>query len=182
MHSITDIFNLILKSIFVGFGFIMPILALIRTSNLKALEVKDLFILTAVQAVRVSGIVYFILAAKDAYFVYSDGVSYEHTNVSAGAYWFYVFFSPLMYLVITQCFWIKKLYMKKPALITLSLLLLVLPSSFFMLFLKADTYMPLIKLMFSVGNLSAFLLNIIVFIFITFTIILLGGKLKDKKA
>ncbi len=66
MHSVTDILNILLKSVFVGFGFVIPILALIRTSNIKAIAVKDLFILTAVQAVRIAGIFYFLLAAKDA--------------------------------------------------------------------------------------------------------------------
>lgn len=189
MHSITDILNILLRSVFVGFGFVIPILALIKTSNLKALEVKDLFILTAVQAIRVSGIIYFVLALVAAYPYFANSGPVGNVNVDFTGYGLTMLFSPLMYLLLSQLFWIKKLYMKKTALITLSILLLILPSHRLMMYVSSFSgsdkdYLPGSWTM-SVQTFSPaieFLLNIIVFIFIIFTIILLGGKLKDKKA
>ena len=184
MHSTTDILNILLKAIFVGFGFIIPILALIRTSNLKALQVKDLFILTAVQTVRVSGILYFVLAFVAAYPLLAHssptgaaGVKIDFTNYAV-----YLLFAPLMCLLISQLFWIKKLYMKKAALITLSLLLLTLPSDIFFAVAQSKDFMPSLKVMFSGTEIIKALISCVMFIFITFTIILMGGKLKDKKA
>ncbi|MNK47222.1 hypothetical protein D3C87_660280 [compost metagenome] len=179
MHSITEILNIILKSIFVGFGVIIPILSLIKTSGLKSIEVKDLFILTAVQLVRVSGIIYFILAITGNLGAFS---AKNATGEGLGLeYFLYLFFSPLMYLLLTQLFWIKKLYMKKMARITLSILMLILPSSWFLLLVKTENIGTVTKAVFTTEVISVFFLNIIVFIFMTFTIILLGGKLKDKK-
>lgn len=180
MHSITEILNIILKSIFVGFGVIIPILTLIKTSKLKSIEVKDLFILTAVQLVRVSGILYFILAITSNLTVFTaKNASGQGPGIE---YFLYLFFSPLMYLLLTQLFWLKKLYMKKPARITLSILMLILPSSWFLLFVKTESVGTVAKAVFNTEVISVFFLNIIVFIFMTFTIILMGGKLKDKKA
>ena len=85
-----------------------------------------------------------------------------------------------MTLVLSQLFWIKKLYMKKAALITLALLLLILPSQRILLLLTqaSGKYLPDGT---ETGTLLLrLLLNIIVFIFVTFTIILAGGKLKKK--
>src|ERR1044071_7265026 len=101
MHSVTDILNLLLKSIFVGFGFVMPVLALIKTSNLKSLEVKDLFILTGVQTVRISGIIYFILALVAVYPLFTHNESMTGpVKVDFTSFALYFMFSPLMYLVI----------------------------------------------------------------------------------
>ena len=195
MHSITDILNILLKSIFVGFGFVMPILALIKTSNLKALQVKDLFILTSIQAVRLAGIIYFILAVKDLYPLYFGGDSYEQVNVDYTNLMVNWMFAPALYLLLSQVFWIKKIYMKKKALIVFSVLVLILPSYFVLqvllrsifIFTTSDRdYLPSYWIMyekgFGISPVLGFVLNIIVFIFIIFTIILLGGKLKDKKA
>jgi hypothetical protein len=180
----TEILNLLLKTIFVGFGFVMPVLALIKTSKLKALEVKNLFILTAVQTLRVSGIIYFILAFVAAYPLLAhtsptgvSGVKIDFTN-----YIVFLLFSPLMYLLVSQLFWIKKMYMKKAALITLSLLLLILPSTIFLLVAQGQDYMAELKATFSGVEIVRALISCVMFIFITFTIILIGGKLKDKKA
>lgn len=183
MHSITDIFNILLKSIFVGFGFIIPILALIKTSNLKALEVKDLFILTSVQAIRVSGIIYFVLALVAVYPFFANDGSVGGVNVDFTGYGLNLLFSPLMYLLLSQLFWIKKLYMKKAALITLAILLLILPHVRFLSSVKTFSLGSLTTVLsvFNMTNIILWALNIIVFIFIIFTIILLGGKLKDKK-
>lgn len=184
MPTSTDLLNILLRSILVGFGFVMPIIALIKTSNLKGLEVKNLFILTGVQAVRVAGILYFILSFVAAYPLLAhssptgaSGVKIDFTN-----YIVYLLFSPLMSLLITQLFWMKKLYMKKAALITLSILLLVLPSSVFLMIAQSQDFMPTLKAMFSGTEILKTVISCIIFIFITFTIILIGGKLKDKKA
>lgn len=183
MHPVTDILNILLKSIFVGFGIIIPILALIKTSHLKALEFKDLFILTAVQAVRIAGIFYFILAAKDAYAYFFDGTSYMASNVAGSVYILHTFLPPVITLLLTQLFWIKKLYMKKAALITFALLLVILPSQrvmFFVTSLHRD-YLPSSWSMDPVDMIIEALLNIIVFIFIIIPIIVAGGKLRKNR-
>ncbi len=183
MHSVSDLLNILLKSIFVGFGFVMPILVLIKTSNLKALEVKNLFILTAVQAVRVSGIIYFVLAFVAAYplFAHSSPIGASGVKVDFTSYALFLMFSPLMYLLISQLFWIKKLYMKKAALITLSILLLILPSSMFLAIAQSQDVVPVIKNTFSGVEILKGAISCTVFIFVILTIILIGGKLKDKK-
>jgi len=182
MHDTKSLLTIILESIFVGFGIVMPILSLIRTSNLKAIEVKDLFILTGVQMVRISGILYFILSLVSIGIQYNEspGMFSSPFGTILYSYLLSLLYTPLMTLVLSQLFWIKKLYMKKAALITLGLMLLVLPSQRTLLLLTqissnflpdgAETGALLLRL----------LLNIIVFIFITFTIILAGGKLKKK--
>jgi hypothetical protein len=179
----TAIFNIMLRSIFIGFGFIIPILSLIRTSNLKVIEFKQLFTLTAVKTIKVAGILYFVLwvaQVADAHF--------SKTNAQVdfmGPYWIYYWYSPLMYLLLTQLFWIKKLHIKKAALITLGLLLLILPSQPFLLYITAsrETDYLLHKWSLTAGTMALeLLLCIIVFIFIIFTIILIGNKFKNKKA
>ena len=184
MHSVSDLLNILLKSIFVGFGFVIPILVLIRTSNLKALEAKNLFILTAVQAVRISGIIYFILAFVAAYplFAHSSPTGASGVKIDFTNYALYLMFSPLMYLLMSQLFWIKKLYMKKAALITLSILLLILPSAVFLAIAQSKDYVSVLKTTFSGVEILKTAISCMVFIFVTFTIILIGGKLKDKKA
>ncbi|MFD2602549.1 hypothetical protein [Flavobacterium suzhouense] len=183
MQSITDILNILLKSIFVGFGFIIPILTLLRISDIKTLQIKDLFILTAVQTVRISGIIYFILAAVAVYpLLMHDNSMAGNVKVDFGGFAMYILFSPIMTLVITQLFWIKRLYMKKGSRITLSFMLLLLPSAVFLAIAKSQDFMPALKATLSGPEILKTLISCIIFIFITFTIILMGGKLKDKKA
>jgi hypothetical protein len=183
MHSVTDILNILLKSIFVGFGFIIPILSLLKISSLKALEVKDLFILTAVQTVRISGILYFILAAVSVYPLFMhDNTMAGNVKVDFGGFAMYILFSPIMCLVISQLFWIKKLYMRKGSRITLAIMLLLLPSAVFLAIAKSQDFMPQLKATFGGQEILKALISCIIFIFVTFTIILMGGKLKDKTA
>lgn len=188
MHDSTSIFNLILGSIFIGFGFVIPIVALLKTSDLKKLKFKELFILTAVQAVRVSGIIYFVLWLVQMYFLYSKHLEdpaeiYSFENRLFGPYWLIYWFPPLMYLLLSQLFWIKKLYLRKPALITLCVLLLVLPSQRFLIFITAfhRDYLPSSWSMCQSDLIVEFALNIIVFIFIIITIMLAGNKFKHIK-
>jgi len=168
-----SILNVILRSIFIGFGFLVPFISLINTNNIPKLKFKDLFVLTAVQAVRVGGIIYFILFIIESY------LRQDYVKLY-GNYWILYWFSPLMYLLLSQLFWVKKLYFKKSALITLALLLLVLPSQLFLAMVNAVyRNQPVSSLQLSVGNiLLEFVLSVIVFIFIIFTIMLAGNKFK----
>lgn len=176
MPEHTSILNILLTSIFIGFGVVVPIVALLKTSNIEKLKVKELFILTAVQAVRVGGILYFLLFLVDTY------LNWNYVKLY-GDQWLYYWFSPLMSLLLSQLFWIKKLYMKKPALITLALFLLIFPSQRLLLMLRNlhRNYLPATWSVFQMNPLIELLLNIIVFIFIIITIMLAGGKLKKIK-
>jgi len=184
MHSVTDILNVLLRSVFIGFGILIPLLAVMRTSDLKKLEFKDLFILTAVQLVRVAGIIYFILGAVAVYplFFSTGPAAAGAVKVDMNGYGMQIIFAPLMTLIITQFFWFKKLYMKRKALIVLPLLLLIVPSALFLKVAQAENVAPILKAAFSWQEIVKTIISIIIFFFITFTIVLLGGKLKDKKA
>jgi hypothetical protein len=164
----------------------VPIVTLLKTSNLTRLKFKELFIFTAVQAVRVGGILYFILFLLQTYLLYSQAGSDEIFSVEnrlSGPYWLAYWFPPLMNLLLTQLLWIRKLYMKKGALITMSLLLLFLPSPRFIIFITAfhRDYLPSSWSMYQGDMILGFVLNIIVFIFIIFTIMLAGNKFKKIK-
>ena len=181
-NSITEILNILLKSIFVGFGFVIPLLVLLKTKGEEATRLKEVFVTSAIQLVIFSGIVYFILAAKDAYLLYSNNASYGHINIQNNNYLFYLLFQPFVYLLLSQVFWIKKLRTKKVALITFSLLLLIVPSQWLFAIVTSfhKDYLPS-----SVsGNILAVvlevILNIVVFIFINITIMAAKGKLKPK--
>ena len=185
MHEPLSLVTVLLKSIFVGFGFTIPVISLIKTSNLKAVEFKQLFILCAVQTLRIAGILYFLLTAVEGYMQYTEmnSLGNEQFTLSFPAnFWIYFFYSAILYLLISQMFWIKKLYHKKPALIMLSLLLLILPSQWLLsIHTKPGTdFWSGIKL--NLANLGIeFVLNQVVFIFIVITIILTTGKFKTKK-
>lgn len=181
--SITDILNLLLRSIFIGFGILIPLFALKRSSDLQTLKFKDLFILTAIQTVRISGIIYFILGAVAVYplFFNTGGAAASSVKVDLSGMGMNIIFAPLMTLIITQFFWIKKIYMKRKALIVLPLLLLLVPSQLFLAVAQSQNYMPVLKAAFGWQELLKTVISIIIFFFITFTIILLGGKLKEDK-
>lgn len=186
MPEHSSILNLILISIFIGFGIVVPIITLLKTSDLTKLKLKELFVLTAVQAVRVGGILYFILFLLQTYLMYSQAEGdaiYSVENRVSGPYWLAYWFPPLMYLLLTQLLWIRRLYLKKIFLITLSLLLLFLPSPRFIIFVTAfhRDYLPSSWSMHPGDMAIGFVLNIIVFIFIVFTIMLAGNKFKKIK-
>ena len=99
MHEPVSILSIVFKSIFIGFGFTVPLVSLIKTSNLKAVEFKQLFILCAVQALRLAGICYFMLMAYNRYLQYKamSGISNETVSFTFPAeYWLYYFYSPLL--------------------------------------------------------------------------------------
>ena len=186
MPESTSIISILLKSIFIGFGFAIPIISLLKTSKLKTIEFKELFILTAVQTLRISGILYFVMfcihALVDYYRVHSGNQAVVVQSPFFGPYWIIKWVEPAMYLLLSQLFWIKKLYLKKASLITFSILLLLLPSKRLLLMLQTYSRNHL-----SPGSvlpagtiLLELLLNCIVFIFIIITIMLATGKLKNK--
>ncbi|MDV6169042.1 hypothetical protein R1T16_11435 [Flavobacterium sp. DG1-102-2] len=182
--TVTEILNLLLRSVFIGFGFLIPLFAVMRTSDLKKLEFKDLFILTAVQLVRISGILYFVLAAVAAYplFFSTGPAAAGAVKVDLSGFGMQIIIAPVITLLITQFFWFKKLYMKRKALIVLPLLLLIIPSALFIKIAQSQDFAPVLKAAFSWQEIVKAIISIIIFFFITFTIVLLGGKLKDKKA
>lgn len=183
MHSVTDILNVLLRSIFIGFGILIPLFAVKKTSDLKTLKFKDLFILTGIQTVRIAGIIYFILGAVAAYplFFNTGGAAAGSVKVDLSGYGMNIIFAPLMTLIITQFFWIKKIYMKRKMLIVLPLLLLLIPSALFLAIAQSHDYLPVLKTAFGWQELLKTAISVIIFFFITFTIMLVGGKLKDNK-
>ncbi|RYY31747.1 MAG: hypothetical protein EOP46_20575 [Sphingobacteriaceae bacterium] len=152
---------------------------------MNAVEVKALFVLTAIKLIRIGGIVYIILFSIYAFLdLYHSQAGPGEMAQSRffGPYWFAQWLEPGMYLLLSQLFWFKSLYSRKAILILLSLLLIVLPSKRFMYFItnlddaNALQYLPV-----NAGNIALeLLLNCIVFIFVTFTIVLATGKLKNK--
>ncbi|AWH84809.1 hypothetical protein HYN59_06580 [Flavobacterium album] len=185
MHSISDILNIILESIFMGFGIVIPIFVLaMRSSNLKAIAFKELFILTAVQTVRIAGILYFVLWLVHSWEQYNDPVvtgGMPFKDKLFGPYWPVYLFSPLMKFVLSQLFWIKKIYIKKAALITFALLLAILPAQRVVVFiasLATKDYLPSAWTLSTRDTIVEIALNIVVFIFIIIPILLGSGKLK----
>jgi len=182
--TVTEILNLLLRSVFIGFGFLIPIFAVMKTSDLKKLEFKDLFILTAIQMVRIAGVIYFILGVVAVYplFFNTGPAAAGNVKVDLSAYGMQIIFAPLMTLIITQFFWFKKLYMRRKALIVFPLLLLIIPSALFLKIAQSENFEPVLRAAFSWQEILKTIISVVIFFFITFTILLLGGKLKDKKA
>lgn len=185
MHNPQSIVMILLQSILTGFGIVIPIFALIRTSNLKTIAVKDLFILTAVQMVRLAGILYAIVFLVQTYEMYSARTENPWPTATEhmlfGSYWFVYWFPPAMSVLLSQLFWIKKLYHKSSSRIVLALFLLILPSTRLMVFIANLGKGEMNAIKFSLVtpfSIVEVLLNIIVFIFITFAVMLSSGKLK----
>jgi hypothetical protein len=181
-----SILNALLLSVFTGFGIVIPIVALLHTSNLKKIAVKEAFILSAVQVLRVSGILYFILFCVDAYLQYQAMHGGNQAVVVQSPlfneYWFASWGGPLMYLLLSQLFWIKRLYIKKTALITLAIMLLILPSqrviTFITFSMLSNDYLPSSWTMHYGTTILQVLLNVVVFIFVVFAVMAGTGKLK----
>lgn len=190
MYNSIAIFNLLLKSIFVGFSFIIPILIFVKTSNLKALRLKDMFVLTSVQVVRVAGILYAVFFLLNTYLIYLDRANagewgpWSVKIMLFGEHSIMYWFPPLMFVLLSQLFWIKRVYVKKPILVVIAILMLILPSYRLVLFFinLGKGYNSIIWTFYPPATPFEIALNIIVYIFIVFTILLIGGKLKDKKA
>lgn len=184
-QGFTGILKLFFESLLAGFAIIIPIVALIKTSNLKTLQFKDLFIIQAVQLVRLSGIFYAMLHIPDVYSVYFSAASLTNGSTVGitfpVSYQLFLFYPPAMYLILTQLFWIKKLYFKKASLITLSLILLILPSRNFVAVITAlQGEDPTIAFALFKSELFIRLaLNAVIFFFTTFALMVLSGKLKN---
>jgi hypothetical protein len=183
LEDTPSILSVILGSIFIGFGFVIPIVALLKTSDLTRLKFKELFILTAVQAVRIAGIFYVLIFIAKASFNYyvNDNSWYLFLEV-------YSWLLPLLYLIFTQLFWIKKVYLNKIVLVLLSLLIFLSPlasAAWFYLYytsiLNEGEFIGTSSLIETSYSLPGVVLNIIVFIFIIITIMLAGNKFKQIK-
>lgn len=171
-----------------GFGLVLPIVSLLPTSSFKALEVKNLFILKAVQIVRLAGLMYFLVWALDTYAIYGESAGLpDGYNIFKfrlfGKYSMFYWLPPMFYLLLTQALWIKKLYIKKAPRITFALSLLVLPSHHFIGLMaklqgnNVDGFItvPLLR------EILLLILSAVTFFFLTVVVVLASGKLKDKR-
>ena len=180
--SVTQLLQIFVESLFVGFGILVPIITLIKTANLKALRLKELFILQAVQVARIAGICYVLLQVPvfyDAWQLQKSGIT-----VPGGIFSYFglmLFYSPVFYLIISQCFWFKKLYIKKAALITMSILLLIIPSQQFMYFITSyfrTDYLPSSWTMYTGSLAIKTAINVVMFFCTIFVVMQVSGKLK----
>lgn len=191
MPYVFSIPETVLRSIFIGFGIVIPILVLSKTYGEKKVKLKQIFIHTSLQAVRVAGVVYFILYLLQSLLLYNQqSPTIAEARKQAfmfGEDWLYYWYPPLIILLLTQVWWVKKIALKKTALVTFGLMLLILPvltservavllSGFYRDYVPADEWsFPILTL------LAELAINTIVFIFIIFTIMNIGGKFKTLK-
>lgn len=180
--SITSLLKILFESLFIGLAILIPVAVLIRTSNLKFLQAKDLFILQGVQTLRIAGIFYAMLSLQDVYSVYfkaaqvGDGIGITFPV----SYQLFLFYPPAMYLIFTQLLWIKTLYMKKAALIGLCIILLIFPTKNFIAIVTAlvgDN--PAAALSIYKANFFARVgLSLVISFFTAFALMVLSGKMK----
>jgi hypothetical protein len=120
-----------LEALFIGFGIVITVISLLKRSNLKLLHLKELFILKAIQAIRIAGIVYALTYLYEVNLIYfqkaSAANSLTPSKLLPSAYLTYMFYPPLAYFLLTQLLWIKPLYIKKAALTVLALAILIAP-------------------------------------------------------
>lgn len=185
--NIIKVLQTLFTSLFMGFGVLVPFLSVIKTSNLKGIHFKELFILQGVQAVRFAGILNLLLQMPLMYNLYAlqqpqeNGVQVSIQGGNLENYGWAIFYGPVVYFVLSQLLWIKKLYMHKILLIIFSLVLLILPSQ-----LVLDFWVSLSFTHYSsVHRLTQFgsvglqlLLSVIVFFFTTFMLMQFTGKMK----
>jgi hypothetical protein len=181
-----SVIKALLLSVFIGFGIVVPILSGARSSNLKTIEFKNLFILTAVQLVRISGILYFVLWLLDLYKNYAQydtnkpGVDYT----LFGPLWLVFWMPPILYFLLSQVFWFKKIYTRKSAFITFSILLFILPFQKLWIIISGlfNEYHRVTEASPAFTVIAGVALNVIIFTFLVITLILMSGKLKDKNS
>ncbi|MFP9115763.1 hypothetical protein ACLI1A_17615 [Flavobacterium sp. RHBU_3] len=183
----TTILQTLFTSLFMGFGILIPLFSVIKTSNLKGIHFKELFILQGVQAIRLAGILNLILQMPLMYKLYTlqqpqdNGVQVSIQGGNLENYGWVIFYGPVLYFVLSQLFWVKKLYMHKVLLIVFSLIVFVLPSQWmldFFVSLKYTHYKSFHKATeFGSFGLQA-LLSIVVFFFTTFMLMQFTGKMK----
>ena len=177
-----------IDGLFIGFGILLPIFCLIKTGNLKTLHLKEIFILTAVRIIRISGIIYALLHLPDLYLTYLDQTGYEQTAVVGDLVprqiLLFRFYPPVAYLVFTQLLWFKKLYLHKAILIVFSILLLTVPLWFqisAILRLSEADYIRPHWLEIWVNILKYALQDTLLFFFTISILLLISGKLKPFK-
>ncbi|MGV3460642.1 MAG: hypothetical protein ACO1N9_09345 [Flavobacterium sp.] len=181
--EITQKALLLITSFFTGFGIVIPVLSFVKTKHLQKIAFKNLFILTAVQAVRVVGILYFLLfILKTFAFPGAEMGPWVagHRTMISGQYMMLYWLPPTMYLILSQLLWIRKFYITKWILAILGILLLVIPTQWFAQ-LAVNIGKGLNAVKFTNGEASGlmwYILSVVIFIFTTFTIILATGKLK----
>lgn len=138
--------------------------------------------LTAIQAVRVAGILYVIFWGVDNYLEYLNTPAenyYIFEEKLFGPYALAVWLQPLWPLFLSQLLWIKKIRQVKWLLAIVSLMFLIsidrwviIITSFYRDYLPSSWSM-------SQGDFFwHYILSVVIFIFTTFTIILATGKLK----
>ncbi len=162
----------LLQAVITGFGIVVPLICLIRSSTLKNIAFKEAFILTAVQVIRILGIINFI---ANGIFVWQHSQSMGKDKT---AFILSELMPALLCLVITQCFWIKKLYHKKAALVTLSLLLLILPSKWLLAYAVSMDKKFLPDAVAAKNLVLAGALGAVVFFFLVFMVMSVSGRLK----
>lgn len=178
--------SIITQLFLAGFCIVMPVVAIVKTTSPKTSKTKALFIIQAVQILRVAGILYFIIQIAISGTEYFDQVSYtQHAVLGVaheipGMYWLYTLSSAFFYLVLSQCFWFKKVYQKKGLLILFSILLFILPSQRFIFFLMMfhRDYLPSTWYMSQGGIVLHYIYDIVAFCLITLLFMFITGKFK----
>lgn len=174
---------LLLTSFLTGFGIVIPLLCFVKTKDLQKTAFKNLFTLTAIKAVRYVGILYiaiFLLKTFAFYGPESNPWASGYKTMISGQYWLLYWFSPVIYFVLSQLFWLKKVYTNKWLMVLFGLLMLILPAPWF-LQVVINIGKGLNSTKFTAGEaaeLTWYILSVVIFIFTTFTIILATGKLK----
>jgi hypothetical protein len=174
---------LLFTSFFTGFGIVISVLCFVKTKQLQKIAFKNLFILTAVQAVRVAGFLYIaIFLLKTFAFPGAELGPWAsgHRTMISGQYWVLYWFPPVICLALSQLFWLRPTYTNKWLLALVGLLMLVLPTQWFtQLIVNIGRGLNGIKFTTSdTSGLMWYILSVAIFIFTTFTIILATGKLK----
>ena len=177
----------LLRTFFVGFGFIIPILLFVKPH--KAPGFKKLFAATSIQIIRIVGLLYFALWVLDAHTGTSiDAVAGGYAITSGPPFYlgrpFYIYWlTPLVFLLTTQLLWIPKIRDNKMLVSLFSLLMLINSFNLFTLALaKLKITMPMVWAWPSPDNgmfAVALILHLFMFACIVFTTMVVSGKLKD---
>lgn len=185
MHDVLSIAYLLLESVFTGFGIVIPILLVFRSSGREA-EVRQTFLHVAVKLAIACGILFFAAWAVQSFYPAENAL----VGRAFGPYWWAWWYYPCLMLVLTQLLWIKKLSSSKVGLVIIALMLFLLPSpksmELFTIMLSEThrDYQPAGEegLWFSVfiGLASRVIIKALVFTFLTFAIMLVSGALRKK--
>jgi len=187
----TAILQTLFTAMFMGFGVLIPLFHLIKTGNLKGIAFKELFILQGIQGIRLAGILNLILQLPLMYNLYAlqqpqaNGVNVSIQGGNLENYGWVIFYGPVLYFILTQLLWIKKLYTHRILLIVIALLILILPSQPVLDLWVSLTHTHYIAAnrIGQLGNLAIQLtISAVIFFFITFMLMQLTGKMKKVNA